>query len=327
MGAGFSIFFLMGGIVPLLLLASIILAIRALWRSLTLPRPRIPEPACERCRYPVAGLTTLDCPECGTNLHLTGIITGPMEMRRRGGLWPAILAWTYLILIIGLIAPTFVGGIFLARTTSAAAMAGPQVWTTPLTPASAAYTQISIASSSNISAGGGASDITLTLTLSDGSNHKLQLDPANDSYTTTDPLGLTTPPAPFDKTSIPAWFTAAGLSAADNQITAEADELTSIVQAIMITPFVQPSSMSLKHLTPGPPTFSGATGFSPSGSTPTWAYYLFAAALAALLIWIAGIVFIVIRRRKLLFEPEPPPLPIPDAPPTAPRPIHPPPPR
>lgn len=93
----------------LLLLAPLVIVIpmgiwciRAIWITLMPPRWSKPvrgttaEPVCEMCRYPVRGLGGLRCPECGTDLRRTGIITRAMEMRRRGGLGAALLAVTLL---------------------------------------------------------------------------------------------------------------------------------------------------------------------------------------------------------------------------------------
>lgn len=77
----------------------------AIWRALTLPRRARRAPACERCGYSVEGLAGLTCPECGTDLRKTGIITALMEVRRRGGRGGAIYGWTVVCLVgIGAVA-------------------------------------------------------------------------------------------------------------------------------------------------------------------------------------------------------------------------------
>ncbi len=88
-------------LVPLLLLLvigawlvnTILVAVRP-------PKNAVKEPSCENCRYPVAGLTELRCPECGSDLRLTGIITRDMEARRRGSTAGAVLALLALWLIL-----------------------------------------------------------------------------------------------------------------------------------------------------------------------------------------------------------------------------------
>src|SRR5215831_14959884 len=94
----FSIF---GCFFPLMGLAILGLCIRTLWVTLTPPPRRLREPGCGRCGYPVTGLATPECPECGADLRLAGINTPALAMRHRGGLWGAILAWTVLAVTIG----------------------------------------------------------------------------------------------------------------------------------------------------------------------------------------------------------------------------------
>lgn len=317
-GMGIGILFLFTGLAaPFIVLVTIVISVRALWRSLTLPGPAFTEPACERCRYPVAGLTSVHCPECGTNLHLTGVITPTMEMRRRGGLLPAIAAWTYLMGVVCVAVPALFGGIFMVRSTTTAMTSGPQTWTTPLTPASGAYTSATIATTSLMGMGASAAtDITITLALSDGSAHTFQLDPATNSYTTTDPQGATSVPAPYSTTAISTWFAAAALNTADPKIAAEADELETVVKFLQISPFVQPSTMSLKTFTAGPPSYTGGAGqvFSSGPNPDPWLIALAIGALVAFVVWLAGLWFIITRRRRLLAEPAQPRPPAPAAP-------------
>ncbi|MCC6429170.1 MAG: hypothetical protein IT435_20410 [Phycisphaerales bacterium] len=77
---------------------------RHIYITITPPRRASKVAACEMCGYAVAGLPTLACPECSTDLRTTGIITLPMEMRRRGGLFGAICHWTLVWLMIGAVA-------------------------------------------------------------------------------------------------------------------------------------------------------------------------------------------------------------------------------
>lgn len=100
-------FFIVFSILPMaILLLAAVWCIRSLWITLMPPRgwkmaAKVrgigAEPVCEKCRYPVLGLTTFQCPECGTDLRRTGIITRSMEMRRRGGLGAALISLTLVI--------------------------------------------------------------------------------------------------------------------------------------------------------------------------------------------------------------------------------------
>ena len=50
-------------IIPLFLFtAVVVLALRAVVIAITPPRRGVKVPSCEKCRYPVAGLTALACP-------------------------------------------------------------------------------------------------------------------------------------------------------------------------------------------------------------------------------------------------------------------------
>lgn len=52
-------------------------------------------PCCAACRYPVEGLTSLTCPECGSDLRRVGILTP--AMRRPIRVWTAIVLWSLLL--------------------------------------------------------------------------------------------------------------------------------------------------------------------------------------------------------------------------------------
>src|SRR5262245_25266876 len=87
-----------------LIASSVALIILAICIRVTLPRRAVKEPSCEKCKYPVRGLTGLTCPECGADLRTWGIITARMEARRRGGLFSALAAWTIIAAAVSLVA-------------------------------------------------------------------------------------------------------------------------------------------------------------------------------------------------------------------------------
>lgn len=73
------------GLLIILTLVGLLLGRRARVRS-------VQTPSCGRCFYPVRGLSTFSCPECGSDLREVGILTP--AMRRPLGPWLAILFWS-----------------------------------------------------------------------------------------------------------------------------------------------------------------------------------------------------------------------------------------
>lgn len=67
----------------------------------TLKMPDVARPCCAACRYPVEGLTSLHCPECGSDLRAVGILTP--AIRRPLGPWLAIILWSLLLPIPSLV--------------------------------------------------------------------------------------------------------------------------------------------------------------------------------------------------------------------------------
>ncbi len=82
------------------LVVPVVISLRAMLLALTRPQRSSADPACELCRYKVAGLHALVCPECGTDLRRTGIITPAMEMRPRGSTGGAIIGWTAIAFFV-----------------------------------------------------------------------------------------------------------------------------------------------------------------------------------------------------------------------------------
>lgn len=83
------------------MLGLLAILVRSLVVSVTFPRRMSGEAACDRCKYPIAGLGGWTCPECGADLRKVGIATPTLEMKRRGSTGDALAAWT--LLTIGLI--------------------------------------------------------------------------------------------------------------------------------------------------------------------------------------------------------------------------------
>lgn len=57
--------------------------------------PRVTQASCGHCRYPVEGLTTMTCPECGSDLREVGIITPARGTLPGPFVW--VVLWTLLL--------------------------------------------------------------------------------------------------------------------------------------------------------------------------------------------------------------------------------------
>lgn len=285
---------------PLLLL---LLGAAAIFRGIliatTAPRRGSKVPCCEKCRYPVAGLTTFSCPECGTDLRATGIITRPMEIRRRGSMFSAILGLTFLCILLGLIAAYFIA-ISSMGFMGGAGGGGPTTMSTTLTPTSSAYTSIVVEqdTSSIVFA-------DLKLMLNDGSERHLILTntgASSPSYSIKDGAGVDIAIGTFADDTASQWLEKSGINVDDPTVAEEAKEITRLVDSMMVNPWNPPSSVrrvSKLKVTSGPTYSSGAQAVSPA-SWISIAYLLAFAIPFAL--WVFGIIFIIFRRRKLLRE-------------------------
>lgn len=63
-------------------------------------RPLVERPSCGSCKYPVEGLPTFICPECGSDLRHVGIVT-PQTMQREMPRAMIGVLWTIALLVMG----------------------------------------------------------------------------------------------------------------------------------------------------------------------------------------------------------------------------------
>jgi hypothetical protein len=289
-------------ILPLIFFALIFVSIRAIVMTVRIPARVSREPACEVCRYRIAGLSTFTCPECGTDLRATGIVTLPMEVRRRGSMLAAICGWIYLMFLLGGITLGAISAFMFAPAMSAmTGGGGSMTTTTPLTPASAAYTRIDTIATINYGAtvpGGTTGTTDYELVLKDGSVWKLAYPPVTGNYTITDPTGAVTA-APDDGKGADALFAAAGLDMTDAKVAAEARELSAVESVMAASPWTSVSTIKLRVFTPGAPAMTGPMVMNPPDQTG----YYFIMIICAV-VWFGllagGIVFIVVKRKRLL---------------------------
>jgi hypothetical protein len=285
---------------PVILVGFAVMCVRTLWLSLV-PASRMPrEAGCGRCGYSVAGLTTNACPECGADWRQVGIVTPGMIMRYRGGTGGAIVAWTILALGAALVASGFMAVFFTRQMVSTVATT-PQTWTTPLTPASGAFKAVDIATSVTMGGRPTATSIELDLHLNDGATWTMKVDPTAGTSTITNAAKVEGPAASLGPKTAAAFLQAAGIDTSKAAVAAEAAELQSILDIQLISPYTQPSQMTLKTLTAGPLRFSGATAMMQSaGPDLNTLVIAIALALLWLALYILGIWFIVARRKRLM---------------------------
>ncbi len=305
MGMSFALISL---IIPLLIFAALAaLTFPVIWRTVTPPRKGVKVPSCEKCRYPVGGHGSMACPECGADLRLTGIITRPMEMRRRGHLFGALLAWTFLVLLIAYVGVALfwitIGSSAMVAATTTTSTTSAMV--TGFTPVSTAYRGIDVSQPYSTP---GAS-FTMSLKLNDGSEHKLEVDYSAGTATMTNAAGLETMVL-VDEKMIPAWFASAGLPTDDLVVAAEMKDIQKVTDYTGAGGW-NLGGLRLNKLKAGVPTYATTTPTTTTTTTTTPTYSGWSALSVwtvpailggILLVWILGIVAIVLRRRKLMRE-------------------------
>ena len=292
-------FGIFGLVTPLISVILIIAAVRVIILTIRIPAGVSREPACEVCRYRVAGLNTLTCPECGTDLRATGIITLPMEVRRRGSLFAAIISWLFLMLLLGGLGVSMLE-FWQFRPMRSAIGSGSTITTTPLTPASGAYTRLDTATRISFGTGMPSSLADYALLLNDGSTWRLTFAPLAAGYTIIDPTGAATSISPDDGKAADTFFTAAGLDPADPKINAESRELSTIIGVLTSSPFTQVSAIRLRAFTAGSPTVTSTAVSSTQQDMTVFVIVLLVGGFLWIILLVMGIIFIVSRRRKLV---------------------------
>ena len=283
-------------LLPLLGLVVIAWAVLTIWRTVMLPRNTPREAACEKCKYPVAGLmgaAGFVCPECGSDLLTVGITTPRMEITRRGSLAAGLVAWPFLCVGGGYTA-SFIILMFASFSTSMSAVQSTTSWTQTLTPNTSLYQSIELTYESDWQSL--ASEMDIVLVTSGGTRHTLTLDPGPMTV-----VGREGGVAPWDADTIDAWFAEVGLDMADPQVAAAAAETSRVVDMTIMSPDGGYSLNLSQHTNMAVPT-SGATTTTFATGNPLLdnvALWLVALALGVL-VYGVGIVLIVVRRRRLV---------------------------
>lgn len=293
-------FMLMGLLAPAFFLLMIAWAISTIVIAVTLPKKAVKAPACERCKYPVAGLAAFNCPECGTDLRVTGIITRTMEVRRRGNLFSAIIAWTVLCGIAGLIASSIFGSMWMVQTMYSAANSTTTTTTTTFTPNSGTYRSIDVKSvfvTPLMTPTKVGTTITATLHAKDGNDFTAKTTPPGVTWTWTKADRSEASAATIDETAILEWYSIVGVppgpSAND-----EAADLASCIFTLS-TPGTGITNTKSFQVAATPPV-TIAPAMAKFGPNDTYVWTAISLALVGLLAWGAGIWLIINRRKRML---------------------------
>lgn len=303
---------LIGLLAPAFFLLMIAWAISTIVIAVTLPKKAAKAPACERCKYPVAGLSAFNCPECGTDLRLTGIITRPMEVRRRGNLFSAIIAWTVLCAMAGLIASSLFSSMWMMSNMRSSGNSTTMTTKTTLTPASDSSKGIDVATVlvTPLSAPTAPkTTVTATIRTTAGTEFIATSAPAtapsatpnttpNTAWTWKRADGSDASVATLDDTTVLEWYSIAGIekSTATDR---EAAELTQTISTLAASPYSVVASTELFQVNAAPPVMSGF-GTNMFGADNSYVWTAISLALVGLLAWGAGMWLIVNRRKRML---------------------------
>lgn len=288
----------------LLLIAPVVVSARAVWVCVTRPRGSRAEAACERCRYKVAGLSTFTCPECGTDLRRTGIITGPMEMRRRGSMVGGVAGWTFGALLIGVAGIAGSASVSASRGVSSMNLT-PRVTTMTYTPDSGSFRDARFVHTTDFSKGYSV-QLVLTITSNDGRTAIVQMDessPDSPSYSGVGPDGkpLDINNLHLEESILRVALQSLGLSTESPSGRAEHNALAEVTRSIYLNRFGSSRPpLPSPGLTLGSSSSSGGVPGSP---VPNSAFtFMFIWAVIVGLAWVIGLVLIILRRANLMAE-------------------------
>lgn len=89
---GVGIVILLGAVIVGAVVVSLVAAI-VRWRD------RVRMPCCGACRYPVEGLSTFTCPECGADLREAGILVPGVRPKHRVDVAEMFAAWAAVAVV------------------------------------------------------------------------------------------------------------------------------------------------------------------------------------------------------------------------------------
>jgi hypothetical protein len=180
------------------------------------------EPSCGSCGYPVRGLGTFACPECGRDLREAGIVTPSLEWKHRPGLMVTALSWA--ILATALFLPLAALGLLVVPEVGSFSR------NSRLVPASGAYTQLDVTESGGVGRPDAPAErVLLELTTNDGATATMDISRRSLAYTARTSAGSSR--GKLTESALRDWLRDAGAVApspdSDAQVTALTDSATS----------------------------------------------------------------------------------------------------
>jgi hypothetical protein len=292
---------------------------RTVWMTVTLPAKYRGASWCERCRYPAAGLQSFRCPECGTDLRITGIGSPAAEVRRRGSLAWALIAWSVLTVAALILAYVIAFALLDAFGRRSQVMnSGPVsvTVTNVLRPTSQAFSRIELEKEMN--AQPGLDPLTFRVVLSDASSSSIEVD-LGDLSMAYDAMGHgkhsadTSVTEKFTAEAALDWLEDAGVDTismsdeAKTNLLEDVADLERIAVSISSAPYWDASSVKLNSMwveSTSQQSSVGGTGGGPQWTPstaqrwgPTIGFGLLGMSAIA---WIGGMWWIVRRRRALV---------------------------
>jgi len=223
----FSMVCMLSGVVIVVLFLALVLAKR---RSSSAAN----QPVCGQCQYPVQGLPTFTCPECGADLREVGIITP----RRHRPLGPGakITMWSVMVffaaLVITSIAISFVPRTYIRRMSVALERPRSQAYQQIHFDGQGSYTGTSPSSWSQP-----LQTVTLTLKDISGKTSTLQVDLTNKRYPRfTRPDSAEPAPVELDAAALVEWLQGVGVEAPNNLRLSEAGDILNVLQKAIDNP-------------------------------------------------------------------------------------------
>lgn len=273
--------------------AAIVLGVRS--RLLARRDAHREAPQCGCCGYDTRGVSTLQCPECGSDLRQVGII---LPGNRRGvsvGGW--LLLWTVVVLIGGGAASAFLMETVLPKMYLGRAEVNFGGGTTAISRFTLRFNgSYYIMPLQRQRPRSPVGQTQVHIVLNSGQSLQATIDESKPGYRITHPPSRAiASPAVFDASVIESWLQAEGLDTSEPALQTAVSQI--IAEFATVAPAIGPGSASSTSMSSGGRGNVFSSRGSSSGSstiTPPW----IVASLFLLwtVVWIAGVVRIVPRR-------------------------------